>query len=360
MGSSKTGIFLILIGLLLFAFQLEGVYRSSAYLVLGITGLVLWWKLHRLQGVLVLSLVGIALALRQLFSIDRGLEMLLLCFAFLIPWLIQGRKEGQVWTLIVSIVFAVNSMFSWQNPWFVIRIDAAWTPLAIGLAFAVVYFLTRRLGFLIPGAILTGIGIMTIIPSDHFENWMIFLGLALAFAAIWAIHTRREGENTGERIWPLFPTAFFTVFTVAIAVSEGFSQDLFVPIFLGTPAAILLIIYGFKRHMGILIPGLMLGSVSLWFFTGTSHVIPLLFFFAGSFLLILVLETRRLKSPGERWWPLIPAVILAGNGVALLTDLELDRFYDYLGSVSSGLILIGVGILLILSRNKNKTEGPGE
>jgi hypothetical protein len=359
MEPKKFGITLIVIGLLFFTLQLDANYRDYAYLAMGLLGVALWWKIYRVQGLLAISLVGIAIGLRQLLSLHEGLGMLLISVAFLIPWIVQGLKAKQHWTLVLSIIFAINTVFSWQGAWFVINLDVAWAPLAIGMAFAIVYIYTRQVGFLIPAALLSGIGIITMLPRGIFQSWMMFLALSLAFASVWVIHTRTKGDGFGEKYWPLFPASFLAVFGIAVGVAEGFSQDLFVPLFLGIPAVILLIVYGFHRKMGILIPGLMLGSVSLWFVTGTDHVSLLLFFMAISFLLVFVLETRCLENPAGRWWPLIPAVILGANGAVLMaaSDDRLAAYYNNINSIVFGLVFIGVGLLVIFGRNNTGNSG---
>ena len=360
MEPKKLGIIMIIVGLLFFSLQIDGMYRNYAFLAMGLLGLGLWWKMHRFQGLLAISLMGVAVALRPLLGLHQGLGMLLISIAFLIPWLAQGLRAGQHWTLVVSIIFAVNTVFSWQGPWFVINLDAAWAPLAIGLGFAGVYLFKRRLGFLIPAALMSGIGIITMLPRGMFQSWMMFIMLSLAFVIVWVVHTRPHGKDFGEKFWPLFPAGFLAAFGIAVGIAEGFSQDMFIPFFLGLPAAILLVIYGFKRNMGILLPGLMLGSVSLWFLTGANTVSPLLLFMAISFLMVLALETRKLQTPAERWWPLIPAIVLGANGAVLMSSEEhLGSWYNNMNYVIFGLVFIGVGLLILFGREKD-THTPGD
>lgn len=352
------GITLISIGVLLFALRMDGIYREITFILLGIMGLAIWWKVQRKQGVMALSLAILALAVASLFKLPEPVRMLMLSAAFLLPWLIQGLKAQRHWPLIPAILLAVNALFSWRGPWLTIEITGAWAPLLIGLVFIAVYAFTRQLGFLIPGTILSAVGITATIPQGITNSWVFFLGLGLAFAAIWAVHTRTRGTGFGAKIWPLFPAGFFMVFCLALAFSEEVSGHLFLPILLGLPALTLLIIYAFKRHMGLLIPGLMLGSISLWFALGTEAVSPLLFFFAVSFGAILLLETRKAASPMERWWPLIPALVLAINGGMLLGSEDFySVFSDNLGTIIIGLILIGLGILVIFGRDRKNDPG---
>lgn len=349
------GTILIGVGLLFLALQMEGIYRNITLLLMGLAGILLWWKVNQAQLLLALSLTALALAASRQFALMESVKMILLSAAFLIPWLIQGRSARSHWTLILAIIFAVNALVSWRGPWLIIQADGAWAPLTIGLAFIVVYVFARRLGFLIPGTILSAIGIVSLLPASVHRSWMVFLGLGLAFASVWLFHTRTRGSGWGERFWPLFPAGAFLVMTLAVGLAEGFSQDMFLPIFLGMPALVLLTVYGFKRNLGLLIPGLMLGSVALWFAVGTELLSPLLFFLAASFVIILILETRKCSAPLERLWPLIPALILATNGLMLLLSEERDTVvYENFSAVAFGLVFIGVGILVLFGREKKE------
>lgn len=353
MQTKTIGIILIAFGLLFFALQMEGIYRDGTFLVMGLLGLGLWWKVQRTMGLMALSFVAITLAIAALFELPEFVRMLLLSASFLIPWLVQGIKNKRRWPLIPAILFAVNALASWQGPWLTIQVAGAWAPLAVGLVFIAVYAFTRQLGFLIPGVIMSAIGIFALLPSGPHEDWGFFLGLGLAFLTIWAVHTRTRGTNFGTKFWPLFPAAFFTVFSLALALSQGLAENLFLPIFLGGPALVLLIIYFFKRQMALLIPGLMLASVALWFTLGTETVSPLLFFMAFSFLAILALETRRADAPMERWWPLIPALVLGGNGyMLLLAEKEKFSIFENLGAATLGIIFVCIGILVLLGKDK--------
>jgi hypothetical protein len=60
--------------------------------------------------------------------------------------------------------------------------------LIIGLAFLYVYSQTRNFGFLVPGAILTGLGTGIVVETMSSSSGWVPLGLGLGFCAIWFLH----------------------------------------------------------------------------------------------------------------------------------------------------------------------------
>ncbi|MEW6624125.1 MAG: hypothetical protein AB1420_13510 [Bacillota bacterium] len=90
-------------------------------------------------------------------------------------------------------------------------IDGMYFLLLLGTAFIAVYYAVgRNIGFLIPGCILTAIGLFTVLNSKGFVgqgfegSFLVFLGLA--FIAVLFVHTMHaETRNWGERFWPVFP-----------------------------------------------------------------------------------------------------------------------------------------------------------
>lgn len=81
-------------------------------------------------------------------------------------------------------------------------------PFTLGTIFIIVYLITRRRGFLIPGGILTGLGTGIVISQtytpiqDEVTGGIIVLSLGAGFAAIFVIeffYTRTSD------FWPLIP-----------------------------------------------------------------------------------------------------------------------------------------------------------
>jgi hypothetical protein len=85
-------------------------------------------------------------------------------------------------------------------------------PLAIGVVFLVAYAARRTYGFLIPGGILTGLG-AGIVAQDRLNGGHggeVVLGLGLGFLAIYAIDSVVVGRLS-PRLWPLIPGGILTV-----------------------------------------------------------------------------------------------------------------------------------------------------
>ncbi len=96
-----------------------------------------------------------------------------------------------------------------------------------GVVFLAVYFFhTRHLGFLIPGAILTGLGALLaaegveVLPQAMPQSaGLFFLFLGLPFLFVWYVHTRRLQERQ-DRLWPLYPGVLLTGLAAVFLVLE--------------------------------------------------------------------------------------------------------------------------------------------
>ena len=84
----------------------------------------------------------------------------------------------------------------------------------IGVAFLVAYAVTRNYGFLIPGAILTGLGTGLVLQSLGIRGDIVVLGLGLGFIAI-AVLDQLVSSGRAGWWWPLIPG------TVLLLISVG-------------------------------------------------------------------------------------------------------------------------------------------
>ena len=78
--------------------------------------------------------------------------------------------------------------------------------LAIGLVFLAAYAGTRTYGFLVPGGIMTGLGVGILFQPffpDAYNGSPVLLGLGLGFIGIWVLDQLVTGRQT--RWWPLVP-----------------------------------------------------------------------------------------------------------------------------------------------------------
>lgn len=89
----------------------------------------------------------------------------------------------------------------------------------IGLAFLAAYALTRQYGFLVPGGIMTGLGIGIIYEERlQAEGAPVLLGLGLGFISIY-LFSRVRGRMPADW-WPLIPGGVLTVIGVFLAAGQ--------------------------------------------------------------------------------------------------------------------------------------------
>ena len=85
-------------------------------------------------------------------------------------------------------------------------------PMFIGLALLAVFVVTREYGFLVPGSLITGVGIGIVLDSaatGEAESGVMMLGLAGGFLGIWVIGSiYRLSQN---HWWPLIPGGILTL-----------------------------------------------------------------------------------------------------------------------------------------------------
>jgi hypothetical protein len=89
----------------------------------------------------------------------------------------------------------------------------------IGAVFLVAYAVRREYGFLIPGAILTGLGIGVALENrvTTDNGWTVVLGLGLGFVAIYAIDVLSGATRDGQW-WPLVPGGILTAIGLGLAL----------------------------------------------------------------------------------------------------------------------------------------------
>lgn len=90
-------------------------------------------------------------------------------------------------------------------------------PGLIGLGFLAAYVRTRAYGFLVPGGILTGLGVGLVLEGQGVAGEVVPLGLGLGFLAV-AVMGRLAGEDWPGWWWPLIPGGVLTaVGTIGLA-----------------------------------------------------------------------------------------------------------------------------------------------
>ena len=96
-------------------------------------------------------------------------------------------------------------------------------PLAIGVAFAFAYAVTRKYGFLVPAGILSGVGagiLASSLLNAADDGTYIVLAIGFGFLAIFALDVLVSG--TAVRWWPLIPGGLMVVVGTGMAgANEG-------------------------------------------------------------------------------------------------------------------------------------------
>lgn len=100
-------------------------------------------------------------------------------------------------------------------------------PLAMGVAFAVGYILTRHYGFLVPAGILTGVGAGVLASTSvggADAGAYVVISIGLGFLAIYAFDVLVTG--TAIRWWPLIPGGLMLLIGAGMANTAGFVHQL--------------------------------------------------------------------------------------------------------------------------------------
>jgi hypothetical protein len=99
----------------------------------------------------------------------------------------------------------------------------AWAVFVIGLVLLVAFAVTRAYGYLIPGGIMTGLGIGILVAvyatfaTDEATGGAVVLGLGLGFISIWVIGALTHVHE--HHWWPFIPGGILT--TVGLALFAG-------------------------------------------------------------------------------------------------------------------------------------------
>lgn len=115
-----------------------------------------------------------------------------------------------------------------------------WIPLLIGLTFLAAFIPKREYGFLIPGCIISGVGVGVILAGlveDPWSGAAVLLSLAGGFIAIWVVSVllrrveqdwpRGSSREAGQALWwPLIPGGILALIGLIVLAEEGFGSDL--------------------------------------------------------------------------------------------------------------------------------------
>lgn len=243
------------------------------------------------------------------------------------------------------------------------RLKTGWLILllvpAIGLTFLLGGIRWQKKGYVIPGGIITGIGVglfFFLSPLVH-GNWQTRVGLLLMAAGAGFLLIPLVSYLSSRRItWWAMITG-----TLIAAVGAAFS---FTPLrvtdfvlYIVTGLGLVLLLWGVSsRLFGLIIPGCLLIGIGPGIYTAWSGVTSepsglsrtgiMLVCFALGFGLITVFS--RVVTDQFIWWPLIPGGVLAVVGWGLYIGGNPDNALSFIGNTGSiGLIIFGVYLLLL-------------
>ena len=87
-----------------------------------------------------------------------------------------------------------------------------WNPLIVGLVFLAAALFRREYGFLVPGGIISGVGVGVLLEPAFDEPWagaILLFSIAAGFASIWVLgQLMRMPEN---HPWPLIPASIIAL-----------------------------------------------------------------------------------------------------------------------------------------------------
>jgi hypothetical protein len=113
-------------------------------------------------------------------------------------------------------------------------------PLLIGLIFLAAFLSKREYGFLIPGCIVSGVGIGIILAGAVDDPWSgtaMLLSIAGGFIAIWVVSMllrradkdwpRGASRDAAQALWwPLIPGGILVIVSLIALAESGFESDL--------------------------------------------------------------------------------------------------------------------------------------
>lgn len=117
----------------------------------------------------------------------------------------ERRSLPGIILIVLGVIFIIGQRLG---------IGGEGTTAAIGLAFLVAFVSTRNYGFLVPGGIMTGLGLGIV-----FQNRMggdgapVLLGLGLGFCSIYVLDAVNRRTTWGW--WPLIPGGVLTLVGLA-------------------------------------------------------------------------------------------------------------------------------------------------
>jgi hypothetical protein len=253
--------------------------------------------------------------------------------------------------IIAGILFIVDLQL--KTRWLTISI-----PTILGLILLIYGFLSGEKGWLIAGALVTGIGLGAFFALQQIYTIPLvtrFGYLTMFFAISWlVVFVILKIFYQSTAWWALLCASIFGGTAYALLFSQLKIFDFILAIALGMGSVFLL--WGWvEKLFGLLIPGCLLITTGPGISIAWSHVTSpqglvetgvMLVWFALGWLLITVFS--RILYKKFTWWPLIPGGVLAMVGWGLYIGGNPANALGFVGNTGSiGLIIFGVYLLLL-------------
>lgn len=108
----------------------------------------------------------------------------------------ERRVLTGVILIVIGVVFLVAQRY---------QVGGEAVVAAIGVAFLAAFAYTRNYGYLVPGGIMTGLGLGILYQAQRRDTgWAVVLGLGLGFIVVYLVDVLTGGRRAG-RWWPLVP-----------------------------------------------------------------------------------------------------------------------------------------------------------
>lgn len=233
-------------------------------------------------------------------------------------------------------------------------------PPAVGAIFLLGGLRFRRLGLIIAGAIVTGLGMGIFAALNLLTGRGILVqvgSLLLCFAASWLV-ILLASRFFARRVawWALVPGGVLASAGLCFCFTGLRAVDL--ALYLSLGVGLSLLVWGVARRLfGLIIPGGLLCGIGpgihlAW--GGSAQPNPLaqtglmLVWFAFGWGLVILFS--RVVNQGFTWWPLIPGGVLAVTGWGLYIGGNPGGAASFIGNTGSiGLIIFGLYLLLMRS-----------
>ena len=135
----------------------------------------------------------------------------------------RAARDQLVFAVVLIVVGAIGLISRWVQP----TTDlGGWVVAAIGLGFLGAFAYTRNYGYLVPGGIMTGLGLGIVVSqtvawtTGEGEGGAVVLGLGLGFGLVWLIGTLVGTDK--PNFWALIPGGILaTIGTLLLAGSAA-------------------------------------------------------------------------------------------------------------------------------------------